>query len=475
MTQPFPEQGLSAKDIVERLNALKINDIDWKSGRVFAYVYDAGEESQDLLRQAHNLFLSENALDPTVFPSLLHLENEVIAWAADLVGGNAETVGNFTTGGTESIFLALKTARDFAKATRQIQTPEVILPHTAHAAFHKACAFLGIKPIVIAVDKTSFCAVPAWIEEAITPNTILLVASAPSYAHGVIDPIEEIAKIAQKHNLLFHVDACVGGMYLPFAKEVGYQIPSFDFSVEGVTSLSMDFHKFGYAAKGASAVLYKNAHLRQYQLFVSSSWAGYTMINTTLLSTKSGGSLAACWAILNFLGKEGYRQRVQMTMEATQRMIDYAKDSDYFYLLGKPAMNLVAFASDKVNLFELADLMRLKGWYLQPQLQSTTSPENLHFSISPSNVPQITFLLEDLDTACRELLARPSALKAQVSAILTSLQSSKQPSIADITTLLGMKEGNLPTEMALINALLNELPVPMREYLLKAFVNELFK
>jgi sphinganine-1-phosphate aldolase len=179
-----------------------------------------------------------------------------------------EASENFTSGGTESIMLALKTARDYMREKRpEITQAEVVLARTAHAAFFKACHYLDLKPVVVPVDEDTFKAIPEEMEKAITPQTILLVGSAPSYAHGVIDPIEEIAGLAKERDLLCHVDACMGGMYLPFLRKLGYELPLFDLSVPGVTSLSVDFHKLGYAAKGASAVLYNSSELRQYQLF----------------------------------------------------------------------------------------------------------------------------------------------------------------------------------------------------------------
>jgi sphinganine-1-phosphate aldolase len=335
----MPKHGKPANDILSELESFKAHDLPWQDGKVFAYVYDSGPEGNDLLKKAYSMYLSENALDPTVFPSTLKLENDIISMAASLVGGGDDTVGNFTTGGTESIMLAVKTARDyFRKIKPEISQPELVLPHTAHAAFHKACHYLDVKAVVVPVDALTFKAIPSEMEKAITPNTILMVGSAPGYAQGVIDPIPDMAAIAQKHDILFHTDACVGGLFLPFAKKLGYDIPPFDLSVPGVTSLSMDFHKFGYAAKGASAVLYNSRDLRRFQLFAHSGWAGYTIINTTILSSKGGGPLAACWAILHLLGEEGYLRIVKGCMEATQKIIRWTETHDTgLYVLGQTA------------------------------------------------------------------------------------------------------------------------------------------
>ncbi len=473
MNIPFPQQNKQVQNILNELESFKINDMPWKSGKIFAYVYDAGEEAQELMRKAFGMYLSENALDPTVFPSLLKLETDIIGMATNLVNGDEKTVGNFTTGGTESIMLALKTARDFNRINKpSIKNPEVILPHTAHASFQKACHFLNIKPVITTVDKTTFLAIPEEIEKSINENTILMVASAPSYAHGVIDPIPEIGKIALKNNLLFHVDACVGGMYLPFLKKLGYDIPNFDFSVEGVTSLSMDFHKFGYAAKGASAILYKNSELRKHQLFVNSNWAGYTMINTTVLSTKSGGSMAACWATLNYLGTEGYLKNTRITMEATKKMIEGIKKIRGLEILGNPQMNLFAIASDELSVFRLSDLMREKGWFLQPQLSSSSSKENIHFSVNPSNTPHIEQLLLDLQETVDFMYQNPE--EVDIKSILEILQNPQPDTLDKVAQILGLSNGAVPEKMETINALLNVLPVSVREYFLTEFMNQMY-
>lgn len=473
MQTKLPAKGQSPALLLQTLESFKAQDLPWQSGRVFGYVYDAGAESQQLLRQAYSNFLSENALDPTVFPSLLKLENDVVGIAANLLHGDT-AVGNFTTGGTESIMLALKTARDFAhEKSPQITQPEVVLPHTAHAAFHKACHFLGLKPVVIPVDLTTFRAIPEQFREVTTENTILWVASAPSYAHGVIDPIEAIAQLALQKKVLFHVDACVGGFYLPFAQQLGYPIPAFDFSVKGVTSMSADFHKFGYAAKGASVVLHHHADMRKYQLFVNSSWAGYTMINTTVLSTKSGGSLAACWAILHYLGTEGYQQHVAATMQATQQIRQHLANHPHLFVLGNPDMNLLAIASRSFSVFRLADAMRRRGWYVQPQLASASSVDNIHLSVNPSNVPHIAAFLQDLDAAVAEIVAeaKPAVDLAPVMAIL---QSGAPDALAQISALLGISGQNLPDDLEAINTLLSQLPPPVREFFLKDFANQLY-
>ena len=319
----IPEQGWSKQQVLEALEQFRADDMPWRDGRTWAYVYDPGREAEEVIKQAFAMYLSENALDPTVFPSTLRLENELVAMAAAHLYGDEQVVGNFTSGGTESIILAVKTARDHARALQpQIREPEIVLPTTAHAAFHKAAHYLDVKVVLAPVDPKTFKADVAAVRAAITPNTILLVGSAVSYAHGVVDPIEALGQLALEKSLLLHVDGCMGGFLLPYLRRAGAPVPRFEFDVPGVTSISMDFHKYAFAAKGASAILHRNKELRRYQIYACSNWTGYTVINPTVQSTKSAGPIAAAWAVLHFIGDEGYLEIARQVLDATRRIAD---------------------------------------------------------------------------------------------------------------------------------------------------------
>ena len=266
----IPQQGLSKEEILSTLQAFKSRDMDWKAGKVWCYVYNPGEDPAEVTREAYMSYLSENGLDPSVFPSMLKIETDVVRAVINLLRGDSHAVGHLTSGGTESIMLAVKTARDKARAEHpELTQPEMVLPKTAHAAFHKAAQYLCVRPVLVDIDPQTFKVRAEDMRAAITPNTILLVASAPSYSQGVIDPIDEIGEIAQANDLLFHVDACVGGLHLSFMRKLGYDVPDFDFTVPGVTSISTDLHKYGYAAKGCSAILYRSKDIRKYQIFAS--------------------------------------------------------------------------------------------------------------------------------------------------------------------------------------------------------------
>ncbi len=431
----------------------------------------------NLVTDAYSLFLVENGLDPTSFPSCLELEKQVMGMAIDLHEGGSDARGSFTSGGTESILLSLKTARDRARELfPQVTRPNIVIPETGHAAFFKACAYFDIEPIRVAVDLETYRAIPADMEAAVNDETILMVGSAPSYAHGAIDPIEELGEIAARHEILLHVDSCVGGMYLPFAKELGADIPNFNLSVPGVTQLSMDFHKWGYAAKGASSILYKDGEMRKWQIFACSAWTGYSVINPTISSTKSGGPVAACWAILNHLGRDGYLALVEQCQEASGKIISAVNEMPSLRVLGDPKINLFALTSDTIDLFALAEDMKAKGWYIQPQFGYSNSPANLHLSVGASNAPHVDAFIRDLAECEQSLRERRLEGMRQLEPELAAFIGDADA--AQIFAVLGESAGidpdNLPERMDDINNLLNNMPAAVRDKLMIEFVNRLY-
>jgi glutamate/tyrosine decarboxylase-like PLP-dependent enzyme len=473
----IPQRGLSKDEVFERLEAFRAGDVNWRSGRTWAYVYDPGREAEEVIKQAYTMYLSENALDPTVFPSVLRLETELVSLAAHHLNGDERVVGNFTSGGTESIMLAVKAARDYARARRPaVREPEIILPVTAHAAFQKACHYLAVKPVRVAVDTTTFTADPDAVRRAITPDTILLVGSAVSYAHGVVDPIAELGRLALEHGLLLHVDGCMGGFLLPYFRRLGVDVPLFDFSVPGVTSVSMDFHKYAFAAKGASVVLYRDKDLRRYQIYTCAQWTGYSVVNPTIQSTKSGGPLAAAWAVLNFIGDDGYLAMAHQALEATRRIVAAIDAMDDLRVLGRPQMNLVAFTSDTVNVFHIIDEMKERGWYIQPQLGFHGSKENIHLSVNPASAKWVEPFLEDLRTCVAIAKRLPSGeIAARVRAAFAGVdpQQITPDLLQQMLAMAGAGGSQLPTRMAEINEVLNALPPQLTEALLTEYMNEL--
>ncbi len=471
----FPSTGQAADALLNQLNARKQNDVPWEEGRVFAYVYDAGEEAKQLLKDAFTSYLTENGLDPTSFPSCMELEKDVIGMAVDLLNGGDDATGTFTSGGTESILLSLKTTRDYYRDVKpEIKTPEILMPTTAHPAFHKACHYFDLKAVLVDVDD-DFRAIPEKMEAAITPNTILMVGSAPSYAHGAIDPIEALGQIALRHDLRLHVDACVGGMYLPFARELGYDIPEFDLGVPGVTQLSMDFHKWGYAAKGASCILYKDRAIRRYQIFSYANWTGYAVINPGITSTKSGGPVAACWAILNHLGKEGYLRLVDESQKATARILDAVAAIEGMEVMGDPRVNMIAIRAIDFDIFPLAEEMKNRGWYIQPQFGYANSTENLHLSVGYHNAKAVDEFVLDLTEVAHS--TRQAQLGQDRFVLADELREFIVNSGPEVMDQLGdiMGDGSeLPESMVEINNILNALPADSREMLLGEYVNRLY-
>ncbi|MGZ9166263.1 MAG: pyridoxal phosphate-dependent decarboxylase family protein [Anaerolineales bacterium] len=473
----IPEKGLSKEEVLGTLQAFKVRDMDWKAGRVWGYVYHPGEDPAEVTREAYLSFLSENGLDPTVFPSLLKLETDVVRAVIHLLGGDSNAVGHLTSGGTESILLAVKSARDKARAEKpHIKEPEMVLPRTAHAAFHKAAHYLSVKPVLVDIDPETFKVRVEDMRAAITGNTILLVASAPNYSQGVIDPIGEIGRIAEENNLLFHVDACVGGLHLSFMRKLGTSLPDFDFTVPGVTSISTDLHKYGYAAKGCSVIMYRDKEIRKYQIFACTDTTGYTLINPTVLSSKSGGPMAGAWAILNFLGEEGYKHIIQTVQDATKKLMDGINSIDGLRVLGEPAMCMFSFASEAINVYQLADEMNKRGWYIQGQFSTPLTPRNLHISVNYGTAHNAEALLKDL-RECVEIVKQSTpidsdAIRAMIGAALQS--SDPETAFGQLAASAGLAGTELPSEMAFINEVLDALPDELCNAFLVNYFNDLY-
>lgn len=475
----IPKTGRTREDIFETLATYRQDDTPWREGRTWAYVYDPGEDAESVIHDAFSSYLAENGLDPTAFPSALRMENEVVAMCIDHLHGDENVVGSFTSGGTESLICAVKAARDWAREKRpEITAPEIVLPETAHASFHKAAHYLGLTPVVTPVDPESYRADVSAMRDAVTPNTVLLVGSAISYAHGVVDPIAEIAALAQERDILCHVDGCMGGFLLQYFARLGTPVPEYDFRVPGVTSISMDLHKYAFAAKGASVVLYRDKDLRKYQMYACSNWMGYTVINTTVQSTKSAGPIAGAWAALHFIGDDGYLEFARKVRDATATIVDAIDANPDLRMLGRPHMNLLSFASDTVSVFHIADEMKERRWFVQPQLAYNSSPENIHLSINPASVHWTEQMLVDLAECTERAKALPSgelAPKIQEAFGALDPKDLTDQVFEDLLAMAGVTGTGLPGRMAEINEVLNALPVPLRERLLVEYLNVLYR
>jgi len=401
----FPARGATRESIFDAMQTLRAHDVKWRDGRVFSLVFHAGDETREIAQRAYDLFFAENGLNPTAFPSLRKFETDVVAMVASLLGGDGAIVGNMTSGGTESILVAVKAARDyFRKLHPEIKTPEMIAPVTAHPAFDKAAHYFDVKLVKTPVT-ADFHADPEATRAALTPNTILLVGSAPQYAHGVVDPIRELGEIAREKNILLHVDACVGGMMLPFVRQLGYAIPAFDFAVPGVTSLSVDLHKYGYAAKGASVILYRPRALRRAMMYATTEWPGGIYASPTMLGTRPGGAIAAAWAVLNYLGADGYLYIANVVMKTVELLRAGIAQIDDVKILGNPDMSVMALASDTLDIYQVGDELTARGWHLDRQ----QFPPSLHLTVHyahAQSAEQFLYALQDAVNAAKKMSAR---------------------------------------------------------------------
>jgi glutamate/tyrosine decarboxylase-like PLP-dependent enzyme len=444
--------------VFESLAALRGLDLPVTGGTTWAYIYDSGSpEIREVGARAYAEMLEVNALDPTAFPSVVALENSVVGTAAALLGGGS---GMFTSGGTESCLLAVQAAR---AARSDVDGPEIVLPVTAHPAFHKAAHYFGLSVVTTPVDADFRASVPA-VADAITERTVLVVASAPSYPTGTVDPVEPIAAAAAARGVLCHVDACIGGWVLPFLPSA----PPFDLSVPGVTSLSVDLHKYAYAPKGASVLLFEDRALRRAAWFAYAGWPGYPVINPTMQSAKSAGPLAAAWAVLQHVGTSGYRSLALAARDALLRLAAGVSTVDGLRVLGIPDTTLLAVAgSPEVDVFVVADELRARGFYAQVQLSLGDVPPTLHFSahgVSPSTVDALLAALGESVAA-----ARAHGPVAAVDLSGMDLSTVDEDALVHLLTETGLSLA----AMAPINATLDALPAGAREHLLKVFLSVL--
>jgi sphinganine-1-phosphate aldolase len=466
--------GVSKEEVLKMMAGFTEKDVDWRTGKVMTGLYDPGEDAHSLAVEAYTRFLPHNALYVNMYPSIGKMEKEVVSSVAELLRADDEVVGNITSGGTESILMAVKTARDWARVNRpEIETPEMVLPVTAHPAFLKAAHYFGLQVVQTAVDLNDYRADLTAFAEALGPNTILAVGSAPNFSHGAIDPVAEMAALANEKGVLFHVDGCVGGIYLSIMRRIGENIPDFDFSVPGVTSISADLHKYGYTPKNASVILYHNRDLRKYAWFVCTATTEYVVVNSTAQSSRTGGPIAAAWAMFRYLGEEGFCDIVCRSQEATRRILQGITEIEGIEVLGKPDMCMFTIASESINVFEIDDEMRLRGWQMIPQFAYGGSPPNLHVSVTQANVPHTDKFLADLRTVVENLLRQGSKVnKEELSRIAAEVAGKPVEEVfMAIIPAVGLTGLELPEQMAALNTVLDMLPAKLRDELLTEFFN----
>uniref|UniRef100_A0A6N2JZ47 Sphingosine-1-phosphate lyase n=1 Tax=Salix viminalis TaxID=40686 RepID=A0A6N2JZ47_SALVM len=407
----LPREGLGGT-VIEKLKEEKSNDVVWQ-GKCSGTVYIGGSESEghfSLINEACSMFAHTNPLHLDVFQTIAQCEAEVVAMTAALLGSKekssgGEICGNMTSGGTESILLAVKSSRDYMKAKKGIKRPEMIIPESAHSAYDKAAQYFNIKLRRVPVNKEFQADVKA-IRQQINKNTVLIVGSAPGFPHGIIDPIEELGELAFSYGICFHVDLCLGGFVLPFARKLGYPIPPFDFSVKGVTSISADVHKYGLAPKGTSIVLYRNHDIRKHQFVAVTEWSGGLYVSPTIAGSRPGGLIAGAWAALMALGLEGYLENTKAIMEVSKRIQKGIKEIPELFIIGRPDMTIVAFGSNDLDIFEVNDIMSSKGWHLN----ALQRPNSIHICVTLQHAPVFEDFLRDLKESVQTVKENPGPI-----------------------------------------------------------------
>ena len=375
------------QEMIERGGA----DAKWREGKTAVYVFNAGEDVAAVQKEAYTLYMSENGLGPMAFPSLKQMEDEVISMGLSLLHAPEGAAGTITSGGTDSITMAVKAARNYARINKQVSTAaNLVAPYSAHPAFDKAAHLMDVEVRRVPVADDLLSDIDA-MAAAVDQNTIMLVGSAPSFPYGLIDRIEALSQLAVATDTWLHVDACVGGYIAPFVRMNGSDIPPFDFELPGVCSMSADLHKYGYCAKGASTVLYRNQSLHEHMIFDCSDWPGGRMVTPTLAGTRPGGAISAAWAVMNYLGVEGYRHKQQLVTDTRARVEQGVRDMG-FEILGQPQLGIVAFSHPQADVFSIYKHLFKRGWFTS----LTTQPKALHLMLSPFHAEVVDVYLQDL-------------------------------------------------------------------------------
>lgn len=414
----IPEYGRPYDEVLKALDEYGVDDPDYKDKKTWSLVYYKDEEYTHFLAEAYEKYMSANGLNPTAFKSLKRFENDIVAFTAELLHAGEQAAGCVTSCGTESCMLAVKTYRDWARKEKGIKKPEMIVCETAHVAWFKGAEYFGVKVHTVPVDKDWKIDINA-VKRKINKNTIMLLGAAPEYPHGIIDDICALGELGVKHNIPVHVDACVGGYLLPFMVQAGADLPPFDFLVPGVTSMSADIHKYGFASKGCSCIIYKNLDLFKYQCFVHPNWPGGLFASPAFLGTRPGGAYAAAWAAIQANGRQGYIEMAKQTMANADRIREGIRSFEELELIGDPKCSLVAYRSKdpyNVNIFAVGDIMQEKGWHIDRLIH----PDGLHAMITCSHDDAIDRYFADLREAVDAVKGKPElALKGEAATYST--------------------------------------------------------
>ena len=399
----IPAEGRDKAALLDEMRTMGNEDADYAGGRTWSMIYWAGEEHHEFIEKAHDLYLAGNGINPMAFKSLKQMEAEVVQMTAKMLHGPDTACGTMSSGGTESILLAVKAYRDRARSKWPwIRSPNMVVPETIHVAFDKAAHYFGVKLRKAPILENGQVDVKA-MKRLINRNTIAIAASAPQYPHGAVDPIPEIGRLAEKKGLPFHVDACFGGFIQPWLERIGVEMPHWDFRVPGVTSMSADVHKYGYAAKGASIIVYRDMSYLRHQFYAATKWAGGIYISPTMAGTRPGGPIAAAWAAMNAMGEDGYIAKAKVAWDCAERLREGIEATPGLKLMGTRHSTIVSWASDELDVYAIADLLQAKGWSLDRQQK----PPSIHCSVNAANEPTVEAYLADLTEAVAEVRAHP--------------------------------------------------------------------
>lgn len=406
----IPANGRPHEDVLTEMRSFRAHDADYRAGKTWSLVYWVGDDHHHFLKEAHNTYFSENGLNPMAFKSLKRMEAEVVQMTAGMLNAPPEAVGTMTSGGTESLLMAVKAARDRARKLKPwIRRPNMVLPRTIHVGVDKAAHYFDVKPRYVDVGPDFRADVRA-MEKAIDRNTILLGCSAPQYPQVTIDPVEELGRLAQKKKLPLHVDACFGGFMLPWLEKLGHPLPLWDFRIPGVTSISADIHKYGYASKGASVIVYRDMSYLRHQFFVSTDWPGGIYASPSMPGTRPGGPIAAAWATLQAVGEDGYLELAKKALDATKRLRDGIEAIPQLRLLGEFHMTAVTWGSvddERISVYAIADIMAERGWGADRQ----QNPPSIHLTVNANNGAVVDQYLADLAEAAAHAEAHPELAK----------------------------------------------------------------
>ncbi|GMI36369.1 hypothetical protein TeGR_g2285 [Tetraparma gracilis] len=432
----LPRKGRAAKTLMaDFAKRGKAENKKWEDGLVSGAVYCGEKEHTELLSAAYAAFSLANPLHPDIWPSVNQFEAEIVSMCCNMMNGQMNgtkgdlskvldaVCGCISSGGTESIFLATKAHRELYCKSRGIKHPEVISCVTAHAAIDKACEILNIRHVRVPYKPNSYKIDVDAVKAAMSSDTIMIYSSAPTFPQGVIDDIPALGKIALEHDVGLHVDCCLGGFVLPFAKKQGYDIPEFDFTVPGVTTMSCDTHKYGYASKGTSVVMYHDKELRRCQYFCYPEWTGGLYVTPTLAGSRPGALSAACWASMMAMGEEGYTERVIDIMDTTQWIAEMVNNIEGLYLLGDPKSMIVCFDSKQFNIYRVGDKMAKKGW----SLNSLQKPSCIHMCVTLRTVEHSEKFVDDLTECVEEVLEEGNDGKLTGNAAVYGMSGSMPP------------------------------------------------